>query len=260
LQNSPIQLKHIEELELIDRSLMHFIVGAHSKTPSEFLYLETATIPLRYTIMIRRMLYFQTIVTRSEMELIRRVYNAQRDNPVKGDWVNILKEDFRYISEEVNEEDAKSISKFEYKKNIKNKIRQRVFEELKQVKDTHSKVRNIQYESFEIQEYMKNSVLTNQEISLLFSMRSKTMRSVKTNFGITAKCSLGCLTPENQEHGLVCQKTLANRNTNIEYSDMFGSFTQQISIVKLNSQLEEERTELCQRAALSSPVALISGP
>ena len=53
------------------------------------------------------MLYFQTIVTRSEMELIRRVYNAQRDDPVKGDWVNILKEDFKYISEEVNEEDAK---------------------------------------------------------------------------------------------------------------------------------------------------------
>ena len=139
---------------------MRFIAGAHSKTPSEFLYLETATIPLRYTLMIRRMLYFQTIVTRSEMELIRRVYNAQRDDPVKGDWVNILKEDFKYISEEVNEEDAKSTSKFEYKKNIKNKIRQKVFEDLKQVKETHRKVRNIKYESFEIQEYIKNS-LTN---------------------------------------------------------------------------------------------------
>ena len=47
-----IQIKHIEKLELIDWSLMLFIVRAHSKTPSEFLYLETATIPLRYTIMI----------------------------------------------------------------------------------------------------------------------------------------------------------------------------------------------------------------
>ena len=79
------------------------------------------------------------------MELIRRIYNAQRDDPVKGDWVNILKEDFKYIREEVNEEDAKSTSKFEYKKNIKNKIRQKVFEDLKQVKQTHNKVRNIQY-------------------------------------------------------------------------------------------------------------------
>ena len=87
--------------------------------------------------MIRRMLYFQTIVTRSEMELIRRAYNAQRDDAVKGDWVNILKEDFKYISEEVNEEDAKSTSKFEYKKKIKNMVRQKVFENLKQVKESH---------------------------------------------------------------------------------------------------------------------------
>ena len=76
------------------------------------LYLETATIPLRYIIKIRRMMYFQTIVKRSDQELIKRVYNAQRDDPVKGEWVNILKEDFKYIGEEVNEEDAKTTSKY----------------------------------------------------------------------------------------------------------------------------------------------------
>ena len=42
-----VHLKHLEELEVIDRSLMRFIIGAHSKTPSEMLYLETSTIPLR---------------------------------------------------------------------------------------------------------------------------------------------------------------------------------------------------------------------
>ena len=87
--------------------------------------------------MIRRMLYFKTIVTRSDMELTRRVFNDQRDDPVKGDWVNILKEDFNFIGEEINEEDAKSTSKFEYKKKIKNMVRQKVFENLKQVKESH---------------------------------------------------------------------------------------------------------------------------
>ena len=52
-------------------------------------------------------------MTRSDVELIVRVSNAQRDDPVKGDRVNILKEDFNYIGEEVNEEDAKSTSKLE---------------------------------------------------------------------------------------------------------------------------------------------------
>ena len=56
---SSINQKQIEEFETIDRTLMKFIVGAQVKTPSELLYLETATIPLRHTISIRRMKYHQ---------------------------------------------------------------------------------------------------------------------------------------------------------------------------------------------------------
>ena len=54
---SSLNMKHIEEIETIDRTLMKFIVGAHAKTPSEILYLETPTIPLRHTISIRIFLY-----------------------------------------------------------------------------------------------------------------------------------------------------------------------------------------------------------
>ena len=39
---SSINQNHIEEIETIDRTLMKFIIGAHAKTPSEFIYLETA--------------------------------------------------------------------------------------------------------------------------------------------------------------------------------------------------------------------------
>ena len=46
---SSINMKHTEE-KTIDRTRMRFIVGAHAKTPSEILYLETAAIPLRHTI------------------------------------------------------------------------------------------------------------------------------------------------------------------------------------------------------------------
>ena len=68
---SSINQKHIEEIETMDRTLMKFIEGAHAKTPSEMLYLETATIPLRHTISIRRMMYHQSILSRTEDELIK---------------------------------------------------------------------------------------------------------------------------------------------------------------------------------------------
>ena len=107
---------------------------------------------------------------------------------------------------------------------------------------------------------MKSSCLTNNEISLLFAMRSRTMRSVINNFLNNVNCSLGCSTLESQEHWIICQKTFSNKNTKIMYTDMFGNLTQQVKIVKLFSQLEEERMELCKIAIPSSPVSLDTGP
>ena len=246
---SSINHKHIEEIETIDRTLMRFLVGAHAKTPSEILYLETATIPLRYTMSIRRLMYHQSILSRSEDELIKKVYEEQKLNPLRGDWIEKLKEDFLFIGEEFDEENAKKCTKTEYKKYIKEKVRQNVFQKLKETQGTHIKVSEICYNSFKMQDYMNSHILTNHEVTLLFSLRSRTVRSVKNNFGLKLNCSMGCQVTENQEHWLVCDQTKANQNTHIIYSDIYGSIQQQIEVVKLFSRLEEEREELPDRGA-----------
>ena len=178
-----IQEKHMEKLEKIDRSVMRFITGAHSKVPSEVLYLETSAIPLRHIISIRRMLYFQTLVNREDIELTRKVYEAQKINPVKGNWILHLKDDFKFIGEDVNETEAVEKSKFEYKTMIKKKVKLKVFENLKNVQQSHSKVREICYKTFQVQDYMSSHVLTNHEVSLLFALRTRTVRNVANNFG-----------------------------------------------------------------------------
>ena len=119
------------------------------------------------------MLYFQTIVQRSEEELIKRIYNAQKENPNKGDWIHYLKEDFKYIKEDINETEAKEKTKYDYKKLIKKKVREQVFLGLKLVKESHSKVREIQYSKFQIQEYMMTPQWTNQEVANLFFPQNK---------------------------------------------------------------------------------------
>ena len=118
-----IKPKHMDELEQIDQTLMRFIIGAQSKVPSEMLYIETATIPLKHVISIRQMLYFQSLVARADDELIKKVYEAQKTNPVKGDWILQLKEDFQFINEEINEKEALEMSKYEYKSMIKKKVK-----------------------------------------------------------------------------------------------------------------------------------------
>ena len=112
------------------------------------------------------MLNFQNIVQRSEEELTKRVYNAQKKNPNKGYWIHYLKEDFNYIKEDIDETEAKEKTKYEYKKLIKRKVREQVFLGLKLVKESYIKVREIQYSKFQIQEYMITPQLTNKKVSL----------------------------------------------------------------------------------------------
>ena len=49
-------------------------------------------------------------------------------------------------------------------------------------------------------------------------------------------------------------------STEAEYNHLLGTLAQQTTIVKLFSQLEEERKELTERAAPNSPLAAFIGP
>ena len=46
--------KQVKSLEAIDESLLRTITKAHSKTPKEFLHLESGALPLRFIIAQRR--------------------------------------------------------------------------------------------------------------------------------------------------------------------------------------------------------------
>ena len=61
-------------LEKVDEALLRGILNSHSKIPIEALYLETATIPIRYIVAGRRLLYLHNILQKSDNEMIRKVY------------------------------------------------------------------------------------------------------------------------------------------------------------------------------------------
>ena len=53
----------------MDRMLMKYILGAHSKVQTEFIYLETGAIPLKDVIATRRMMYLQNILKDQKKKL-----------------------------------------------------------------------------------------------------------------------------------------------------------------------------------------------
>ena len=94
---------------------------AHSKTPVEFLYLESATLPLKYILASRRIMYLHNILSKDKEELVKRVYEVQKNNPTPGDFICLVKEDLKIIGEPFDEDRIVSMNKLQIKTHIKKK-------------------------------------------------------------------------------------------------------------------------------------------
>ena len=87
----------IQMLEKVDEDLLRGLLKAHSKIPTEVLYLETGSLPIRFILKSRRISYLQTILKRHTEELIKEIYNVQKNDPIKGDFHDLVIEDLRSI-------------------------------------------------------------------------------------------------------------------------------------------------------------------
>ena len=77
----------------------------------------------------------------SDHDLIKRVYQAQRDDPKRGDWWELAKSDLEGY--DIDEDELKQMNKNRTKKYIKEKICTKAFEDLKTTQSRHSKVKDI---------------------------------------------------------------------------------------------------------------------
>ena len=136
-----ITLRDIARLEQVDTSLLSSLASGHPKCPKEFHFLETGTLMIRHILTMRRLIYHHHILTRNDREIVRKIYNKQKETPNKGDWVNLLNEDFNFIEEKMDEEEIAGKSAEVYKKEIKEKVRKYAFKEYIRLKNTHSKIK-----------------------------------------------------------------------------------------------------------------------
>jgi hypothetical protein len=159
-----VQDSDIAHFVAIDQYLLRGLVKAHAKVPLEHLYLETAALPIPYIVSARRLIYLQTILHRSDEEITKRIYMCQYNNPSPGDWCNLVEEDFNQIGIHMSREHITSLSPYEYKKYIKNMVRNTAFQNLDQIKATHTKVQNNYYKNMDKpQEYLTSKLFSNQQ-------------------------------------------------------------------------------------------------
>ena len=131
--------KQVEKLEKCDELFLRSLLEAHSKTAIEALYIETGKMPIRFILQKRRLMYWHHIVTRENDSLLNKFYNAQKNEPVSGDWINQLEKDKKEFNINYNDTDLKSISKNLFKKEIKKIANLLAVKYLQNLKSKHSK-------------------------------------------------------------------------------------------------------------------------
>ena len=253
----------ITMLEVVDHKLMDVICNGHSKTPTEFYYLETGTLPIKNVLASRRIMFLHTILGRDKDEITRRVLEAQINNPTKADFIDLVKEDLRDIDEEFNIDNISQNTKTEFKAKIQKKIRATTLKQLTSTQMTHSKIRDIKYKELKIQPYLESGIFTNTMVKTLFNMRSSMTRNIKNNFSSMHRGNLGCkLCQEpdmidSQPHLLCCVKLREHLNSgeleavnSVTYNDIFGSLVKQREVSLILTRIMELREDLLEKWSL----------
>ena len=224
----PISEQNLRTLEQVDESLLRQILGAHSKTPIEALYLELGCQPLRFNLMSRRVNYLNYILNLKEDDLLYKVFDAQVKNPVKGDWVLQVLDDLKILNITSNFNDIKKIKKNSFKNIVKDKVKTAAMTYLNKFKVKHSKMDNLTYKKLAIQPYLTSTKIYPQLAKDVFKWRTR-MAKFKVNFrngSDNIQCPLGCQHEDSQQNILMCQAIICEapelKTLKVSYNDIFS--------------------------------------
>merc|ERR1719509_694099 len=121
-------------------------------------------------------MYLKHILSRDKNELIKRVYEAQKVSPTKGDFSELVNDDLKLFA--ITEEDITTMSKSMVKTNVKDTV----LEMLQEKQKLHSETRNILYSELKRQTYITDKNMNNSMVETLVAWRSSMVRGIAQNF------------------------------------------------------------------------------
>ena len=80
-----LKISDLEQLEQIDEQLLRKILEVVAGCPKEMLYLESGSIPIRFIVIFKRVMFLHYILNQDQDSLIRRVFEAKVRNPSRND-------------------------------------------------------------------------------------------------------------------------------------------------------------------------------
>ena len=236
----------IDDLEQMDKSLLKKILQTSSSTPNCAVFLELGVEPVRFLIKGKRLMFLHHILTRNENELILQVYQAQKNQPVEKDFSETVKKDL--IDLNINyytDEDIKNMTKANWKEIVKASVKTAAVAYLLEEIKGKSKMEQLNYNSLQLQDYLKSTEMSKSRKLLAFKLRCR-MTEMSNNYGQKIKCRICDRGSDDQPHlsqcvilKLRCPELLS---TQVEYSDLFKSEVRKINnLTTLYEKLLRER-------------------
>ena len=108
----------------------------------EAFYLELAVYPLRFNLAIRRFMYLWHILSRDKEELISKIYEAQKYEVNKGDWVRIMQEEREKYDILESDDDISKISQERFRNIVNKKVYSYAVKYLHDMASPHSNLRS----------------------------------------------------------------------------------------------------------------------
>ena len=191
---------------------------------------------------------------RSLNEMLYQIFITQWKYPARHDWTETVKKDLQYLDIPVKIEYIKSFKKEQFREIVKRQVKKRAFQYLLELKNSHSKMKDIEYEDWKQQSYLRSNRVTTSQARNIYKYRVR-MSNLKCNrkrSHADLSCDLCNLALDEDRHLLQCavikEKSVNIRNNRLsKYEDIFGSdVDKMVSTVNLLEEALSIREKLIQ--------------
>ena len=119
-------------------------------------------------------MFYWALLRKSDDELVKAVFNVQRKFPSrkKDDWVSEIRGDLKNCNIDFSDEEIKTMSKYTFKRTIREAIDLKVMTYLIELQGKHSKSKNLVY-SYEIQPYLRSNKLSTENKKIFVKIKIK---------------------------------------------------------------------------------------
>ena len=202
-----LNTNEINEFEKLDKLFFCKLLEVPKSTPKEAFFLELGVLPINVIIKARRVMYLHNILKQDKRSMLYSFFITQWNNPTKGDWTEYVKQDLEDFHIDISFESIQNKSKNSFKKLIKARAEEYALSRLISVKNTHSKLSNLSYNSLIMQNYLTGEDLPSTK-KILFKMRTRMARFGENYRGTSGPniCPLCQTHPDNQQTSFQCKE------------------------------------------------------